>query len=245
MKSKILFQFFLLAGLGSIFFTMKSDVNGKYNGGNTCGSCHGNVNTATSVALVGLPSTYETGKTYNLTYTITNATNTKAGFNIMVSSGTLTAGAGSKVNTAKTQITHTSPKSATSNVTTFDFTWTAPSIVTTANFTTVGNAVNDNNDDDAGDQWNTQSYAVQGGFPASVSSVDRTSLTCFPNPSSTSIQLQGIGQDAQVDMYTIQGQRVNCHVNNGNISVEQLTNGIYFIHAVHQGKTFVTSFTKN
>lgn len=244
MKSKILFQFFLLAGLGIIFFTMKSDQNGKYNGGNTCGTCHGSANTATTVALIGLPATFETGKTYNLTYTITNATNTSAGFNILVSGGTLTAGSGSKVNTAKTQITHTAPKSAVSNVTTFDFTWTAPSTITTVNFTTVGNAVNGNGGD-SGDQWNTVSYAVQGGFPASVSSIDRTSLTCFPNPSSTSIQLNGINQDAQVDIYNLQGQRVNCNLVNGVISVSQLTNGLYFIHAVQNGKTFVTSFTKN
>lgn len=244
MKSKILFQFFLLAGLGIIFFTMKSDQNGKYNGGNTCGTCHGSVNTATTVALIGLPATFETGKTYNLTYSITNATNSKAGFNILVSGGTLNAGSGSKVNSAKTQITHTTPKSAVSNVTTFDFTWTAPSTITTVNFTTVGNAVNGNGGD-SGDQWNTASYAVQGGFPASVSSIDRTSLTCFPNPSSMSIQLNGINQDAQVDMYNLQGQRINCNMVNGVISVSQLTNGLYFIHAVQNGKTFVTSFTKN
>lgn len=249
MKSKILFQLVLFVGLGVVFFTMKSDSNGKYNNGTSCGNCHGNLNAATTVVITGLPSTYTPGQTYNLGVAITNATNTKAGFNLLVSGGTLNAGTGSKVNGAKTQITHTAPMNATGTTTTFNFTWTAPTTIMPVNFSAVGNAVNGDNSDSQADQWNTTTNTISGAWPASVNDINTSAITCYPNPATSQIILDGVHATDQIVVYSLFGQKVNttCTYNASKCSIDiaALATGTYYVHGVVNGKHVQTSFIKN
>lgn len=232
MKSKLLFQILLLAGLGTIHLTLSSDVGGKYNGGTSCGSCHGNVNTATTVALNGLPTTFTPGQTYSLNFTVANSTNSLAGFNIQVTGGTLTAGSGSKVNGAKTQITHTTPMSAVSGVSTFNFSWTAPASTTAITFNAVGNAVNGNNNDDSGDQWNTLSTSVSGAIPSGVESVEKSAIQLYPNPVQNEFQVSGLQGDAHITIYTLSGvrlQQVRSQASEVSISSAAFPTGLYLV----------------
>lgn len=249
MKRKILFQFLFVGGLAAIFTTLKSDSNGKYNGGTSCSSCHGNMNTNTTVVLTGLPSTFVTGQTYPLSFAISNATNTKAGFNISTSAGTFTAGSGSKVNGAKTQITHTTPKSAASGTTTFDFTWTAPATIGAVTFLAVGNAVNGDGQDNSSDQWNSTTKTVSGSFPASVNDVEKLALKCYPNPTTNVLTIDNINKFNHVIVFDMTGQQqqVSISYNSNNscsINCGSLASGMYFVHASIDGKIATTTFEK-
>lgn len=232
MKSKLLFQLLLLTGLGIIHVTLSSDVGGKYNGGTSCGSCHGNKNTATTVALNGLPTTFTPGQTYTLNFTVANSTNSLAGFNIQVSGGTFTAGSGSKVNGTKNQITHTAPMSAVSGVSTFNFSWTAPATTTAVTFNAVGNAVNGNNNDDSGDQWNTLSTSVSGSIPSGVESVDKSTIQLYPNPVNDKFSVSGLQGDAVITVYTLSGQRMEqlrSQASEASISSASYPAGLYLV----------------
>lgn len=249
MKSKILSQLFLVVSLGIIYITMSSDKTGVYNGGTSCGSCHGNKNTATTVAITGLPTNYVPGQVYPLTFTVSNSTNPKAGFNILVSGGTFTAGTGSKVNTAKTQITHTAPMVASSGMTTFSFSWTAPATSSTVTFSAVGNAVNGNDSDDSGDQWNTTSATVSGGFPASVNNMDQQTIAVYPNPATEYLVVKGINNHAtNITVYNVFGQRMNptysSNATDCRIDCSQFASGLYFISAIVEGKEVKASFIR-
>lgn len=201
MRNKILSSFTLFIGLSAIYLTMSSDKTGKYSGGTSCGSCHGNANSATTVSLTGLPTSYITGQTYNLTFTISNATNTKSGFNVYASGGSFVAGSGSK--TSGTQITH----SAVSSSLVYNFSWKAPSTPGSVTFKGVGNAVNGNNSDDSGDQWNTMSdITISGTFPVSTSDVvDNSDIKIYPNPCTDQVQIDN-AQD--VTLINIAGQQI-------------------------------------
>ena len=247
MKSKFLFQLFLLSGLGIIFITMKSDINGKFNNGTSCGNCHGNVNAATTVALTGLPATFVTGQTYPLTLTITNATNTKADFNVAASGGTFIAGAGSKINGMATQITHLSPASAVNNVTTFSFSWKAPNNLVQVTFNAAGNAVNDDGSDSAADQWNIDTHTLNGSYPAGSGDVAKELLKCYPNPATEQVIIEGVQAD-KILVYNVVGKKIDVAYNiEGNKSIlkcNQLANGTYFVLVFENGKILKTTFVK-
>ena len=110
MKSKIVHSLFVIAALSITYFTTTSSSSGYTSNGTSCGNCHGNKNTLTTVSLTGLPATFITGTTYTINCVITNTTNTKYGFNVAVSGGTLIAGTGSKLSGG--QLTHKTPSSS-------------------------------------------------------------------------------------------------------------------------------------
>lgn len=243
MKFKILSSLFLFGTLALIFTTTTSENTGYYNNGTSCGTCHGtSANSSTSVSLTGLPATYVAGQTYNLTFTITNSSLTHGGFNILCSGGQFTAGTGSKTNTQKTQITHNSV-SATN---TWSFTWKAPtSGTTTINFSAVGNAVNNDNNDDGQDQWNTATYSVPGSFPTSITQVEKTSLNCYPNPATSQINVSGVTSVKVLNMF---GQVVNATQTNlgdyVSVDLTSLTSGMYLLVGNVNGQTQSASFIK-
>lgn len=247
MKAKILFQLFLLSGLGIIYITMKSDINGKYNGGTSCSPCHGNQNVATTVAITGLPSLFVTGQTYPLTFTVTNATNPKAGFNIAASAGSFIAGTGSKINGGGAQITHTSPMTAVSNVTTFTFSWKAPNTTAAVSFNAVGNAVNDDQNDSNADQWNSTTLTINGSFPAGVSEVEKNFLKCYPNPSTDKVCIEGV-HTQNIQVYNLSGQKMNVAStqsnNNCTLDCSKLAAGTYFVIVHEEGKLLKATFVK-
>jgi Secretion system C-terminal sorting domain len=246
---KLLFNLLLISGLAVTFITFKSDSNGRYNAGLACGSCHGSLNSATTTAITGLPATFETGKVYNLSVTVAHATFTKAGFNLACTGGTLAAGTGSKVNTAKTQITHTAPMTAVAGTATFNFTWTAPATTTSVVFSVVGNAVNGNGADDAADSWNTTAVTVPGGWPAATRDVNTNAVKCYPNPATSFVTIEGLKDAKNITVTNMCGMVVNvpstitenkCTVNCANIAT-----GTYVIKAEVNGVVTSTKFVKN
>lgn len=246
MKLKFLSSLALMVSLGLMYVAMSSNSGGKYNGGTSCGSCHGSsASSATTVALTGLPTSFITGQVYTLTFTVTNSTNVQSGFNIQCSAGQFTAGTGSKTNTAKTQITH----DATSTTNSFTFTWTAPSTTSSVSFNCVGNAVNGNNNDDSGDQWKNISYTVPGAFPTSVSDIANPTLTIYPNPATTEIRIQGAGQTASVNLRNAFGQFVNCPStvigSDCIVNLSSLPSGLYIVSVNHNGKVQSAQLVKN
>lgn len=249
MNTKLLLKLFLIACLGLIYNVTKSNQTGIFNNGTNCSTCHGNVSSNTTVALTGLPATYVKGTTYPLSVTVTNTTNTKAGFNLAVSSGTLTAGTGSKVNANGSQITHTAPKTAVANVTTFSFSWTAPTTGTSAvTFNTAGNSVNGNSSDGAGDFWNSVSNTISQA-PSGIISNDETSkIKCFPNPTTKFVTIEG-ENITNISIFNLLGQEMNAEFTSGNdfctVNCENLPVGTYILKATINGNTVVSSFIKN
>jgi len=250
MKKKILSQLFLFASLGIIYVTMSSDANGKFNSGTSCATCHGSINTATTVLLDGLPSSYALGQTYNLTFRVINTTQAAAGFNIATTGGTFTAGTGSKINTAKTQITHTTPMTISGGQASFNFIWTAPISGSTAvTFSAVGNAVNNNGNSDAGDQWNNLTTTVPAAFPSSVTEINNGDFSCYPNPVTQNLNIKGLSTDTRdIMIFGITGQVVvpSFIVDNHQcvIDCSRLTAGTYVITANQNGQKVSATFSK-
>ncbi len=250
MKKKILSQLFLFASLGIIYVTMSSDSNGKFNGGTSCAPCHGSMNTATTVMLDGLPSSYALGQTYNLTFTIINVTAAKAGFNIKATAGTFIPGTGSKVKTDGSEITHSmTPKTMSGSQAAFTFNWIAPTSGSSAvTFSAVGNAVNNNGGSDAGDQWNSMTATVPA-TPSSVSDINNGDFSCYPNPVTQNLMIKGLSTDTRdIMIFGITGQVVvpSFIVENHQcvIDCSRLTAGTYVITANQNGQKVSATFSK-
>jgi hypothetical protein len=250
MKTRILSQLFLVASLGIIYITMSSDSDGRAMSGTSCnsGSCHGNINTATTVALNGVPSAYIPGQTYSLTFTVINTTNNKAGCNIAATAGTFTAGTGTKLKGG--QITHISPLASSGSVATFTCFWIAPATTGPVTISAAGNAVNGDLSASSADQWNTTSVTISNAAATSVNDITTTSLTCYPNPADNFIIAEGINaQTKAIVLYNLTGQPLvpvyTFDGNNCRIDCTHLTKGMYFLSAVNEGKHVSASFIKN
>jgi hypothetical protein len=250
MKKLLLSQLFLLVCLSIPFITLKSDQNGKFNGGNSCGSCHGSLNAATTVVFGGVPANYVTGQSYPLTLTVSNASNAKAGFNVAVSGGTLAAGTGSKINGMASQITHTAPMTMNSGSATFSFTWTAPNTPGTVTFSAAGNAVNGNNNDDSGDQWNTATASSTGGFPAGLTEANISAPTLYPNPCTSQLSVSGLPATGVNSVYVLNlhGQILPAAVQLESdrlvIHTGNLAPGLYLLHGKTGSGVFTLPFAR-
>jgi hypothetical protein len=244
MKFKILSSLSLFAVLAIMFTTLSSNDNGNTtSSGTTCGSCHGNsANSATSVSLTGLPTTFVANQVYNLTFTISNSSLTHGGFNIKCSAGSFTAGSGSKLKTGDaTQITH----SAVSTSNTWSFTWKAPTTTGAVTFNAVGNAVNNNGNDDSGDQWNTTTITVPGSFPTTVSNVETATLNCYPNPATTQINVVGASNVKVLNMF---GQMMSVSTSKQAdqtlVQLNSLTAGMYILVGEVNGRLVSSTIVK-
>ncbi len=249
MKTKILSQLFLVASLGIIYITMSSDKDGRAENGVSCnnGSCHGTVNTATTVALNGLPSAYIPGQTYSLTFTVINTTNNKAGCNIAATTGTFTAGTGTKLKGG--QITHIVPLASSGSVATFTCFWIAPSTTGPVTVSAAGNAVNGDDNASSADQWNTTSVTLNAAFPSSVTDMQQHTLRCYPNPANDFIIAEGITSDAKaIVLYNVYGQAIvptfSFDGNQCRIDCKNLSSGLHFLSAVVGGQHVHASFVK-
>lgn len=130
-----------------------------------CGSCHSS--TASAAVTLSIPGStgnsmnVAAGTKVNLSVLIAHtATGRTAGVNIAVKTdmtgttdaGTLTA-AGTNLKLSGTELTHSSPKTMSSNSATFDFAWTAPTTPGTYYVRAVGLSTNNNGVEDTGDLW--------------------------------------------------------------------------------------------
>lgn len=145
--------FTLLAGYAS--FQVHAESNGitgytNKGGASTGCYCHSNSsNSSTSVSISTTATTFYTGQSYTFTVTVTNSGKSKAGVDISVDRGSLTAGSG--LQKEGSELTHTTPKDLSAS---WSFTYTAPSTTGEDKIYATGNAVNANGQNDAGDQWN-------------------------------------------------------------------------------------------
>ena len=246
MRSKILSSLTLFVSLSIIYVTMSSDNNGNTSSsGTNCGNCHGNISTATTVSFSNLPTTAIAGQTYTAQLVMSHATNVKYGFNIYATGGTFaTVSTGTKLSGG--QLTH----STVLTNGTVDFKWTAPSTPGTYTIKAAGNAVNGNNQKDAGDNWNTATATIIVGFPASVSNVKTTAINCYPNPATNNVVVEGLtSQVNHIVLFNLFGQAIKpTYTFDGekcNINVSSLSAGTYFVYAVENDKEMKTMFIKN
>lgn len=252
MKLKSLSFLLLSLSLGMIYITMSSDINGNTSsGGTSCSTCHGSANTNTTVALTGLPTTFITNQTYTLTFNITNPTLSHAGLNIKCSGGTLTAGTNTHL--SNSQITHNSPGTSTSSAapytTSFTFTWKAPATTSAVTFNCAGNAVNNDGQDSNADQWNATSYTITGTFPTSVSNMEESNLTVYPNPASGLVRLEGMANASKVQVFSLFGQAVSASSTvQGQDMILDMTPlpiGSYLVIAEKNGQRIQSHIEKN
>jgi len=193
MKSKKLLLSTVVGLLGIatyIIFSSSSNasqgVMGSANSGAGCGSCHGSASANTTVTLEGIPATgYVSGTVYPVTLKITNSTKTKAGFDLVFSSGSISGNPTGTMLMMGTELHHTQKFSAVSGVTSINFNWTAPTAAAVT-LKMAGNAVNDNGSNN-GDEWAIATVVFNKAIPASVANTIGTKLNVYPNPTSNNI----------------------------------------------------------
>jgi len=245
MRSKILSSFALFVSLSIIYVTMQSKDNGYTTNGTSCGSCHGNVSSATTVSFANLPTNAIAGQTYTAQLIMSHATNVKYGFNIYATGGTFTTvSSGTKLSGG--QLTH----STVLTNGTVNFKWTAPSTPGTYTIDAVGNAVNGNTFADFGDVWNNTSASITVDLPSSVSNIKGTTIKCYPNPATNQVVVEGItSQVNHIVLFNLFGQIIHpTYTFDGakcNINTSALSAGTYLVYAVENGKEMKTTFVKN
>jgi hypothetical protein len=170
---KIYFLLFFSTFIFATFFLMsfksitKIESQKKYHqpffstgitGQSTAGcTCHGATATNTvDVNISGMPTNPVVGVTYPLLFNI-SGTNSYAGFNLTVGSGTL-VNSNTESQLSGGELTHTAPKFLTSGTASFAFDWT-PTTAGSVTFNYAGNNVNGNglNNDDF---WNIGSVVA-------------------------------------------------------------------------------------
>jgi hypothetical protein len=142
----------------SMIFSVWGYSGGRWDRAKTGCECHSlTADPTVSVDITGLPAEYMPGQSYPVTVTVSGGSITaKGGFNLEVSSGTLSPNdSNTQVNLPENQTTHTN-----SNQRSWVVNWLAPTSGTgDVTFWVAGNAVNGNGNT-GGDGWNLNSYVV-------------------------------------------------------------------------------------
>jgi hypothetical protein len=248
---KILFNLFFLIGLSSSLITLESHSTG-YTSTTGC-SCHGNNNTATIIAITGIPSTgYVTGTTYTFTATVTNSTELAAGLALGASAGTLDTipGQGTKIGfygSLQDIITQSTPKAMTAGTASFDFKWTAPA-AGAVDFNMAGNAV-DLANEESGDVPNAGTFTLQQESAASASNITKLQNEVYPNPSTGIFNITELSSTANVALYNTCGQlqqvQVNTIGNNARLDACNLSTGMYILKVTNGNKQSFTTVVKH
>lgn len=162
-KMKSFVAVFLLAFLSFAAYTFSSS-DGSQTGLYASGcSCHGggSSNSATSLSVTSGSGSFSVkpNSTTNFTVKVSNSSGLQHfGTNIAVVNssgskvGTVSAGTGLQVRNG--ELTHSGKQSNGTSSFDFTFSWTAPATAGKYYIKAVGNAVNNNNGTDGGDQWN-------------------------------------------------------------------------------------------
>jgi large repetitive protein len=168
------------------YLTMSSysaGITGSSTSGCGGGSCHGASSANTTLSITGLPANYTLGQAYTVSVTVTNTAQSKAGFDLSVTTGAFSSpSTGSSLNgTMETK--HTTPKTLTAGSATWTVVWTAPSSGTSpVTFNLAGNAVNANTFS-SGDSWALSSLIVAAPMTGGVT-VTATSTNVLCNGAS-------------------------------------------------------------
>ena len=254
MKSKKLLLSTVVGLLGIatyIIFSSSSNasqgVMGSANSGTGCGSCHGSASANTTVTLEGIPATgYVSGTVYPVTLKITNSTKTKAGFDLVFSSGSI-SGNPTGTMLMGTELHHTQKFSAVSGVTSINFYWTAPTAAAVT-LKMAGNAVNDNGSNN-GDEWAIETKVFNKAIPASVANTIGTKLNVYPNPTSNNIIISTTEKINTVYAVDMLGKYTALQYNaNGaeaySINTSNLTSGNYLLLVKGEKENFHAVFAK-
>ena len=127
-------------------------------------TCHGGYSNATQTHIHGMPASFESNISYNLTLTVESDTaptadSAQGGFRLRVSDGTVNFHNLSRVQFLDEGWTHTE---AGNQYRSWNLSWTAPSDNSTSvDFVLHANAVNGNGNS-AGDLWNSIGYTLPG-----------------------------------------------------------------------------------
>ena len=185
MQSKKLLTFASILGIGFFYLALNS-FSGGITGQSTTGcagaTCHATSGTGTTINLTGIPATgYVPNTTYSLTFTVSNPTKAKAGFNISVSDGLFSAPPPGLSLNGLLEIYHNTPKNAVSGITSWNFNWISPNAGTSSvTFSAAGNAVNGTGNA-SGDDYKAGTFtfneAVAAPFAPFVQAVTASNIT--------------------------------------------------------------------
>ena len=232
-----------------------ADPNGKTGRTSTmsqgCGDCHGaNAGSSVKLSLNG-PKTMKPGEMGTFKIIIEHASNPSAGVSVAIRKsttgtgdgvGTLAAvtGAGLRLRGtgAAAELTQSAPKLMSNKAAEFAFTWTAPATPGTYYVQAVGNAVNGNGREDAGDDWTfMQPVEIIITSATGVNEELAALSAIFPNPCGPT-EILNIGTDitgvSQVQLVNANGQIVldeMMDISNGALPkpLAGLPRGVYFI----------------
>jgi hypothetical protein len=138
----------------------------------TCTDCHSDVahDVNGSVTLSGAPANFTAGTSYPLTLTLTDASGTTGGFQIVATNnavgnnamyGTFTPGGGTKIasttGSSPLRLTHSGPQAFAAGKVSWTFNWVAPATGSGVRFYFAGNASNGDLDETIGDAIYTNS----------------------------------------------------------------------------------------
>ncbi len=199
-------------------------------------SCHGAGGSPSSeiiLSISGVPRTYETGETYNLTIKLTHASYSSGGFMIWdYAAGTFAVSDGTKeVPDSGGAISHNAPGND------WIIPWTAPVEDSgDVHFSLAGNAVDGSGAPDAGDHWTTLSFTVSA--PGTATPDEDVSLRTISVGDYDS--LFGQKSDAQIEAEK-QAELAGTYFDQGNLYF-WTTLSILIIAAVIQGEFYERRF---
>ena len=216
------------------------------------GGCHSLSKSASTVVTIS-STTPEivAGKTYIFSLSVKNSNGIQqaAGCDISIDNGTNGAklavnGAGSGLQFAASELTHTSPRVFTGDSAVWTFKYTAPKNPGTAHIYAAGNAVNLNGINDFGDLWNTTVSTLTIVSAASVTSNPESTpdISVSPNPSSgrftiSPTQLEGPATIEVVDgagREVFEQQKVELRTDY-SVDLRSLPSGTYLLWVRPQG----------
>ena len=199
-------------------------------------SCHGAGGSPSSeiiLSVSGVPRTYETGETYNLSISLTHVSYNTGGFMIWdYEAGTFAVSDGTKVvPDSGGAISHDAPGND------WIVPWTAPSEdMGDIHFSLAGNVVDGSGAPDAGDHWTTLSFTVSA--PGTATADEDVSLRTISVGDYDS--LFGQKSDAQIEAER-QAEMANNYFEQGNLYF-WTTLSILIIAAVIQGEFYERRF---
>ena len=226
------------------------------NSGLTCAAsgCHTGsaVTSTTGVISSNIPgSGFVAGTTYNFTLTMAGAA--AYGFEVTAQTptsssavGTLIAsGAGTKV--SGNYITHSSKKTGTSAIWTFQ--WTAPSTGTTVTIYGAFNYANNNNNNQ-GDIIKKSSATYLANTTGVNEMINNSALlSVYPNPTSNFLHINSAEVFTKGNIFSIDGKLVRNisenELESKMIFVSNISAGLYYVNFSNGEENLVAKFTKN
>ncbi|MGB0402910.1 MAG: choice-of-anchor V domain-containing protein [Salibacteraceae bacterium] len=211
----------------------------------TCASSSCHIGSATPVSgmiTTNIPSAgYEAGKTYDITFSISESGRSKFGFQVTSEDasgnkkGKFQATTATQIQNNGTHITHKSTSTSGTDSKTWTVQWIAPAVGSgDVTFYGAGNATNGRGDR-TGDLIKTSNLTVQESITSSLIENAINSIRVFPNPAKNSISIEGIN-NAEFTIVNLNGQTVLSGLTgSGSIDISELNTGIYFFQVPSAG----------